>query len=289
MTYLDEVPPPNSIYVFTNSNSAIHAVKNPQSQTAQCHALMFYQALTILSLRHANFHLFLVWTPVDAELGGQWLAWDWVAQGCTRNPPDGVNRINSASFQKARVRTLAFNAWGHRWYANRLIPVFRSQVLGEPLSFHQTYTDIFPPDPKHPHPLWQQATAAEKLPSGRRQPRHTCHTTSTLMQVATDHAFTGTYVQRFHTNDPSENISCPCGKAVRDAEHIIRECPHFIRAQVDSGIYLARPGHPVSLPLLQSLLGTRKGIGMLLAFFDSRRALSALESSPPLPVPPEPN
>ncbi|KAH8990279.1 hypothetical protein EDB92DRAFT_1777091, partial [Lactarius akahatsu] len=87
-----------------------------------------------------------------------------------------------------------------------------------------------------------------------------------LMQVATDHTFTGTYVQHFHTNDPPENISCPCGKAVRDAEHIIRKCPHFIRAHMDSGIYSTRPGHIVSLPSLQSLLGTHKGIGMLLAF-----------------------
>ncbi|KAH8978763.1 hypothetical protein EDB92DRAFT_1778324, partial [Lactarius akahatsu] len=102
-----------------------------------------------------------------------------------------------------------------------------------------------------------------------------------LMQVATDHAFTGTYVQHFRTNDPPENISCPCGQAVRDAKHIIRECPRYNRARVDTGIYLARPGHPVPLPSLQSLLGTHKGIRMLLAFFDSTRALSAPEQGPP--------
>ncbi|KAH8977628.1 hypothetical protein EDB92DRAFT_1808527 [Lactarius akahatsu] len=104
-----------------------------------------------------------------------------------------------------------------------------------------------------------------------------------------DHAFTGTYVQCFCTNDPLENISCPCGEAVQDAEHIICECPRFIRAWIDSGIYSARPGRPVSLPLLQSLLGTHKGIGMLLVFLNLTCTLSAPETSPPLPMPPEPD
>ncbi|KAH9162694.1 hypothetical protein EDB89DRAFT_2024606 [Lactarius sanguifluus] len=287
MMFSDEVPPPDLIYVLTNSNSAIHGVKNPLSRTAQAHALMTNQALTTLAMRFSNFRLFLVWTPVDAELGGQMLARDWAAQGCTRDPPDGLNKINSASFQKARARTLAFNAWGHRWHANRLIPVFRSRVLGEALPFHQCYSDIHPPDPKHPHPLWQLAVAAEKLPNGRRRAKHTRRTTSTIMQVATDHAFTGTYVQRFRTNDPPENISCPCGAEVRDSIHVVLECPRYVQARIDSGILPTRPHHQ-PLPF-SSLLGTRKGIKMLLDFFDKTRALSCPETGPPLPVPPEPD
>ncbi|KAH9161663.1 hypothetical protein EDB89DRAFT_1913739 [Lactarius sanguifluus] len=248
---------------------------------------MFYQALTTLASRHANFRLTLVWTLVDTELGGQMLAQDWVAQWCTQDPPDGLNRIQSASFQKAQARTLAFNAWGHRWHANHLVPVFRSRVLGEPLSFHQSYSDIHPPDPKQPHPLWQQATAAEKLPNGHHCAKHTRQTTSTLMQVVTDHAFMGTYVKQFRTNNPPENISCPCGEEVWDSYHVVLECLHYVQVRINSGILSTHPHHQ-PLPF-SSLLGTRKGAKMLLDFFDSTCALSCLETGPPLPVPPEPD
>ncbi|KAH9009346.1 hypothetical protein EDB85DRAFT_2162819 [Lactarius pseudohatsudake] len=135
-----------------------------------------------------------IWTPADAELEGQGKAQDLAAVGCTNDPPDRLNRVNSASYQKVRARSIAFMRWEGRWHENRLIPLFRHEWVGEQLSFHQTYSDIYPPDPERPHPLWLQSTAAETLPSGRRRAKHTRCSTSTLMQVATDHAFTGTYV-----------------------------------------------------------------------------------------------
>ncbi|KAH9054001.1 hypothetical protein EDB83DRAFT_2521592 [Lactarius deliciosus] len=113
--------------------------------------------------------------------------------------------------------------------------------------------------------------------------------TSTLMQVVTDHAFTGTYVQRFRTNDPPENISCPCGAEVRDSNHITHECPRFVQARLDCGILSTRPFHPQPLIPFEELLGSRKGAKMLLDFFDQTRALSKPETGPPLPVPPEPD
>ncbi|KAH9178325.1 hypothetical protein EDB89DRAFT_1843942, partial [Lactarius sanguifluus] len=105
-----------------------------------------------------------------------------------------------------------------------------------------------------------------------------------IMQVATDHAFTGTYVQRFRTNDPPENISCPCGAEVRDSIHVVLECPRYVQAWIDSGILSARPHHQPH-PMFSSLLGTRKGIKMLLDFLDLTRALSCPETGPPLPPP----
>ncbi|KAH8979328.1 hypothetical protein EDB92DRAFT_1821071 [Lactarius akahatsu] len=207
---------------------------------------MFHQVLTVLSLRHANFRLFLVWTPVDTELGGQWLARDWAAQGCTRDPPDGLNRINSASYQKARARTLAFNAWGHRWW-RRTTP---SQALMCSASARTTPQKTYP------------ALAARR---------------SGTPNIS-------------YANAPASAKVDPV-KAVRDRLPTVADqsLTALTRAWVDSGIYSTRPGHPVSLPSLQSLLGTRKGIGMLLAFFDQMRTLSAPETSPPLPVPPEPD
>lgn len=51
--------------------------------------------------------------------------------------------------------------------------------------------------------------------------KNTTYSGCTLLQIATDHAFTGTYVQHFRMNDPPEAIECPCGAHIRSAEHII--------------------------------------------------------------------
>jgi hypothetical protein len=51
------------------------------------------------------------------------------------------------------------------------------------------------------------ATDRVKDDQGRRTKkyRYTCRTTSTVLQVAVDHAFTDTYVDRLRPNDPPES------------------------------------------------------------------------------------
>ncbi|KAH9059490.1 hypothetical protein EDB87DRAFT_1684569 [Lactarius vividus] len=96
--------------------------------------------------------------------------------------------------------------------------------------------------------------------------------TSTLMQVATDHAVTGTYVQRFRKNDPREHV-----------------VPLYFTARRNTAI-LSSAFAPVNpLYLFHKLLSTREGAERLLKFFDQTCALSMPESGPPLPVPPEPD
>ncbi|KAH9019251.1 hypothetical protein EDB85DRAFT_1873275 [Lactarius pseudohatsudake] len=80
------------------------------------------------------------------------------------------------------------------------------------------------------------------------------------MQVTTDHAFTGTYVQRFHKNDPPENISCPCGNPLQDVDHIIRRCPCYLQARISTGI-LSTALTPINtLHPFHELLSTRVGV-----------------------------
>ncbi|KAH8994407.1 hypothetical protein EDB86DRAFT_3103002 [Lactarius hatsudake] len=146
-----------------------------------------------------------------------------------------------------------------------------------------------PRDPTAHHPLWLQATAAEREPSGRRRAKHTRRSTSTLMQVATDHAFTGTYVQRFRKNDPPENVSCPCGHALRDSDHIIRHCPRYTEDRISTAILSTAFASVHPLYPFPDLLSTRDGAERLLKFLDLTRALSKPESGPPLNVPPEPD
>ncbi|KAH8977668.1 hypothetical protein EDB92DRAFT_1808382 [Lactarius akahatsu] len=107
------------------------------------------------------------------------------------------------------------------------------------------------------------------------------------MQVATDHAFTGTYVQRFRKNDPPGNVSCPCGHALRDSDHIIRHCPRYTGDRISTAILSTAfaPVHP--LYPFHDLLSTRVGAERLLKFLDLvTRALSKPGSGPPLNVPP---
>ncbi|KAH9008409.1 hypothetical protein EDB85DRAFT_1883488 [Lactarius pseudohatsudake] len=109
------------------------------------------------------------------------------------------------------------------------------------------------------------------------------------MQVATDHAFTGTYVQHFRKNYPPENVACPCGHPLRDADHVICHCPRFTQPRLSTAILSAafaptNPIYPFHL-----LLSEKEGIGRLLKFLSLTRALSKPESGPPPPVPPEPD
>ncbi|KAH9025986.1 hypothetical protein EDB85DRAFT_2149441 [Lactarius pseudohatsudake] len=84
-----------------------------------------------------------------------------------------------------------------------LIPEFRRRNLGEgSISHHHRVLITSPPahDRHHQghHPLWTAATNMERDNNGKKTqtPKFTTftrRTTSTALQVATDHAFTGTY------------------------------------------------------------------------------------------------
>jgi hypothetical protein len=62
----------------------------------------------------------------------------------------------------------------------------------------------------------------------------TRRTTSTTLQLAVDHSFTGSYASRFRPLDPPSSLRCPCGHPMRSPHHLIRDCRLF---------YLKRIGH----------------------------------------------
>ncbi|KAH8983117.1 hypothetical protein EDB92DRAFT_1951851 [Lactarius akahatsu] len=99
----------------------------------------------------------------------------------------------------------------------------------------------------------------ERDASGKKtkMPKFTRRTTSTALQIATDHAFTGTYARRFRPSDPPETTSCPCGDATRSAEHVlqtpaplpaVRPATHLLR-HPQHGVELYPPPSPIP-PLL---------------------------------------
>ncbi|KAH8985631.1 hypothetical protein EDB86DRAFT_2327315 [Lactarius hatsudake] len=120
---------------------------------------------------------------------------------------------------------------------------------------------------KH-HPLWLATTDMERDKHGKKTktPKFTRCTTSTTMQVATDHAFTGTYSQRFWPSDPPEHIACPCGNPLRSTEHVLLHCPWFVQARVSYALVSSawNPIHPI-IPYAR-LFSTRGGAEKLCKF-----------------------
>ncbi|KAH9020223.1 hypothetical protein EDB85DRAFT_533549 [Lactarius pseudohatsudake] len=95
------------------------------------HALMFSQSLSTVTLRHANVRFILVWTPVDQDLERQRVARHMASEACKREPPDGLDRVQSASFQKDWARRRTFQQWDDKWWTDTLVPAFNRRVLGE--------------------------------------------------------------------------------------------------------------------------------------------------------------
>ena len=100
-----------------------------------------------------------------------------------------------------------------------------------------------------------------------KKPLYRRHTTSTAIQLAVDHAFTGTYATRFRPSDPPESLRCPCGNDTRSPTHIILECPLFAEDRATSKILT--PSHTLSL---RNLLSEGKYTPRLLTFLETSLA-----------------
>jgi hypothetical protein len=228
--YTPEVAPPDSIYLFCSSAPALQAIMNPRSIKAHSFALRFHHALTTFFSYHKG-HITLCWAPKDESLEGNWLARSLASQVCSRDHadlPDGMDRIQSAAFQKDRARRKAFHQWELEYRSARARNVLHIESTGSTLDGAAYQYAISQPPSKVNHPLWSAAVAMEKDKWGRktRRPRFTRWTTSTALQLAVDHAFMGSYTKRFRPADPPESLWCPCGYHLRNPDHLIRHCRH---------------------------------------------------------------
>ncbi|KAH9026480.1 hypothetical protein EDB85DRAFT_1979097 [Lactarius pseudohatsudake] len=105
------------------------------------------------------------------------------------------------------------------------------------------------------------------------------------LQVAVDHAFTGTYVERFRPTDPHKATQCPCGFRLRTSPHIIHTCPRYNAHRFRANIISTR--NPVG-PRGGILTNKKQAMG-LLTFLQDSRALSRPETGPRAHEPPEPD
>jgi hypothetical protein len=286
--YTEEVPPPVNFFLLSNNASALQAVKNPHLVKAHAAALRFHKALTLLTMRHRQVSYFLVWVPADDYLAGHNMAVEAAKEASWGLPPDGMDHIQSASFQKSRARQKAFLAWEHEFGLERCLAQFRLCWTGDSGEGHAHREKIItePPSGSN-HPLWVAATDVEKDEFGRktRRPLYSRHTTSAAVQLAVDHTFTGSYAKHFRPADPPETLACTCGAPLRTPTHLIRDCPRHYQARVNTGIH----SHMCTLTLEQ-LHSTVKRAHQLLSFIsEGKVAFRPPDLPPAIPVPPEPD
>ena len=244
------------------------AVTNPRSTKAHSYSMRFHLALTKFFLQFSNVSLTIAWAPFDITLTGSWLASFIAEEAAFGTPPDGLDRIQSAAFQKERARKIAFRNWERDYFLDRTLEAFNFRWLGTPPTHTYQHAITSPPAETH-HPLWREATRTQLDVFGRKskRPIYRRHTTSTALQLAVDHAFTGSYAARFRPLDPPETLSCPCGSRTRDPSHIILVCPLFHEARALTKI--VTPSHSLTL---RQLLTESKFVPRLLQFLDITRA-----------------
>ena len=131
--YTHGVPCPTDIFIFSPSSSALQAIINPRSTTAHEHSMRFHQSLTTLTTIQPHTRYFLVWTPVDEQLEGQRVARVVAKEACLYTPPDGLHKVQSAAFQKARARERAFQQWAQEWHFARAQNALQLRATGQPL------------------------------------------------------------------------------------------------------------------------------------------------------------
>ena len=238
-TYVEGVAPPQVIYIFSTDNSALQAIRNPRSIKAHAHCIRFHKALTTFFLSHRDVRIILAWSPKNDNLRSDLLARTLAAEASQEFPPEGMDSIQSAAFQKGRAKARAFQQWERQYRHNRMQEEFRTRWLGvveAPPRFCYQHAISEPPSIHH-HPLWKEATKLTKKIAGqRRRPKYTRRTTSTALQLAVDHAFTGSYARRFRPSDPPETNLCVCSPVLRDPLHLLTKCPLFHQQRVDAVI-----------------------------------------------------
>jgi hypothetical protein len=238
--YTAEALPPVNFFLLSNNALALQAVKNLRSIKAHAAAIRFHQALTLLTLCCSQISIFLVWAPSDNTSPGYILAQDSALAASWGNPPDGMDHIQSAAFQKDRARKKAFANWECEFGLERCLAQFRLRWTGDSGEGHVFREQIIsePPSTSH-HPLWSAATETKKDANRKKThiPKYLHHTTSAALQLAVDHAFTGLYAKRFCPADPPKTTSCPCRAHTHSPSHLICKCPWLLQHRINASIH----------------------------------------------------
>ena len=105
--------------------------------------------------------VFLTWVPNDDDLDGNLLARNLASEACWDSPPNGLDRVQSAAYQKDRARTKAFLEWERDYHYDRMMEKFLRSGTGPVSGMHTSMPSLY-----HPPPL---ITASGKRPSKWKQ------------------------------------------------------------------------------------------------------------------------
>ena len=107
-----------------------------------------------------------------------------------------------------------------------------------PPRFAYSHALITAPSTTH-HPLWRECTIRTPFTPGSKKKvfKYRRRITTTALQLAVDHAFTGSYAKRFRPKYPPESLTCKCRAKMRDPDHILRHCPIFHTQRVNTAIH----------------------------------------------------
>ena len=114
-TYVEGVTPAQVIYIFSTDNSALQAIRNPRSIKAHSHCIRFHKALTTFFLSHRDVRLILAWSPKNDDLRSDLLARTLAAEASLEFPPEGMDSVQSAAYQKGRAKKRAFEQWERQY------------------------------------------------------------------------------------------------------------------------------------------------------------------------------
>lgn len=103
----------------------------------------------------------LTWAPNDDDLDGNLLARNLTSEACWDSPPNGLDRVQSAAYQKDRARTKAFLEWERDYHYDRMMEKFLRSGTGPVSGMHTSMPSLY-----HPPPL---ITASGKRPSKWKQ------------------------------------------------------------------------------------------------------------------------
>ena len=239
--YGEGTAPPPVIYIFGADNSALQTICNPRSIKAHSFCVRFHKALTTFFLLHRDVRLILAWSPKNDDLFPDRLSRDLAAEAASEFPPSGMDLVQSAAYQKDRAQRRVFSQWEEEYHTNCMLEAAKSIWLGVdicPPRFTYSYALITAPSTTH-HPLWRECTTRVPATLGSKKKvfKYRRRITATTLQLAVDHAFTGSYAKRFRPKDPPESITCKCGAQLRDPNHILRRCPIFSTQRINAAIH----------------------------------------------------
>jgi hypothetical protein len=179
-----------------------------------------------------------------------------------------------------------FNRWEQDYHFDRAKNALQLRVTSHPLDGAAFTHAITSPPTGGNHPLWKAAVEVERDKLGRktRCPKYPRRVTSMALQLAVDHAFTGSYTARFRPADPPESLLCPCGALLHTPQHLTLECRRFFQHRLNSGIYSFH--RTLRYPQLYASV---KDAHRLLAFLQTSHTAFRPETGPPIPPPPEPD